>query len=280
MSVKIYLILPEYNIYKKYKWYFVKIFDFAKTHRKRTIFFSSDMHKQYSSELEGLEFCSLSVILKNVVHNDVVFDFLGREISISDNYFQLNPSTLDCCLYSCLTLEKHPTQYFVNTKFQVELLSNYWFEILHKPDPALFEKNDINIITKTNMGQLSERRARLAYHSEEVISECFTSGLEAILLGKKVSFPGMPDGANSLRGYYLTSKLLPASVLTDKMVFEEFIENIHSEPLIHDTVLELHYQSLEEVGISEKKADLYRKLRKFKRDPVLFFIDVLKKIFR
>lgn len=276
----IYLILPEYKVYQKYKWYFQKVFDFATSNRKYAFIFSAQEDSDYKSELQGVKFRPLSIVSKAAEATDIVFDFLGCRDLISRHYFKLTTSTLDCCLYSCLTLENDSTQTHVRTRFPVELLSSRWFEVLHKPDQELFGRNEIDKITKINIDQPSEQRARLSYHSQKVMSECLTSGLEALLLGRDVDFPGQLIGTGSFRDVYLTSKLMPSSVLTNKSVFYEFIENINSEPLIHDAVLELHYQSLAEANTAEKKTDLYRKLRKFKRDPVLFLSDAMKKLFR
>ena len=273
-----YLILPEYDCYRKYQWYFKRVFDCFKNTQK--IFFCSKVPKTYAEVLPSVEFLPLSDIQKLYIEGDVVFDFLGcQELKVS-RYYNLDLTGLDCCLYSCLYLKNYSGNHYSNVDFPVELLSENWFDILFKPDLDLPKDGYGREAAVLDLNLSSESRARMSNRVDDVSAACFFSGLEALLLGKKVNFPEVfSPSAEINKQHYLTSVLIPSTVLTEQAVFDAFISSLDDSPLIDDSLLRLHHQILRSTK-NQKSKKVQQKIRKLKRDPVLFFSDAIKKLIR
>ena len=274
--MKFYILLPEYHKFKKYEWYFLRVIDFAARELQTPIIFCGEPLSSFDKLVHGLTMVQLSEVERRVTSKDIVFDFYGAAISPCLKHFQLCTSTLDCCLYSSLYLKEPTDNASAKASFPVELLSNLWFEILHRPFPELDHAAIQCASAGVNQGMPSEMRAKIAWLAQQVVADSYTSALESILLGKAVDYPGQSiDGSD--RDYFLTSRLLPSSVLTDKEVFHEFVGSLQTSPLVSDEVFRLHHLSLMANQTIDKQSALSRKIRKFKRDPVLFFYDAFKK---
>lgn len=276
----IYLILPDYHTFSKFERYFKKVIEFTDK-SKNSFNLCAEVLNDYKYVLGRQKGQQVSNIVNNIKADDIVFNFTANEyFTDSNRYFHLDPATLECSLYSCLLVTNIKCSSFSFIDFPVELMSELWFENLHRPSPDLRNYDDGSETIYLNANHSSHDRAWLSYRNSEVSSDRFLFCLEGILLGKKVSFPGMPISSEAAKNYYLSNRLLPSSVLTDTQVFEEFIGNVGRLTVSSNILLELHHKSLMKNVTVPKYTRLQKKLRKLKRDPVLFISDALKKLFR
>ncbi|MCF1458317.1 MAG: hypothetical protein LPH21_12405, partial [Shewanella sp.] len=190
--MKFYLILPEPNLYEQYEWYFKHIVHFINNNVDLPFFISGGLEYIDNKVFYGINKVSLSDMKSHCLPQDMVFDFYGNNCFPGTYYFDICPSTLDCCLYSSLYLKQKVFNHDGNVTCPVELLSCAWFETLHKPFPGLDFTGKQNQTVYVDQGMSSERRAKMAYHAQHIIADGYSSALEAILLGIEVDFPDKP----------------------------------------------------------------------------------------
>lgn len=268
-----YIVLPPRSEQRRYSSYFSRVARLVKNAPSFPMVLVADQHPYF---LQSTALLSYKQFESRVTVKDWVFDLRGMNQQAGDRYFNVSLTALDCVLYPSLLINNTPVESCSTLTFPVELLSSGWFDILRKPmsDEAINTLASSNITLSQCMS--SKDRALIAQSLSSIKAANELSALEAILLGVTVDYPSRPAVAD-LRNYFLSTKLLPASVLTDEAVFMSFI---HAGGIVDDSVLYQHHRSIEQQRAVNSPSLRARKLRKFKRDPFLFLVDALKKPFR
>ena len=277
-----YIILPDKVVFARYKQYLQQVIGFVSRQKKIALVASADFMRPFNRKT-GVIIYSASDFYSQSHENSIIFDFSEDGYRVDcRHYFNLDLSTLDCCLYSCLIIKNAVDLPTIKTDYPAELLSRLWYEIVFKPDLSLMDYvNKQKRPPILTMEMPSEQRARLAHHGLDLKADSLPSALEAILLGKPIGYPGRLSNYDNLRGYMLASQLIPASVFTHESAFNEFLRALSApecEILISDTLLQLHHESLLNDPAFVKANARFKKLRKFKRDPIVFFKDAVKNL--